>query len=838
MSQQKKGKPDFSSWSDRRIAWLVGLGAVMILLFLFREIFSGLTIFTADTIKSIPFSHWGREACFAKGGIAQWIGSLFGGMPSFGAMVATPSYPVSVLFTWILGSWIPFFGDPLAQHIFHLAWLATGMFLLLRFQGVSRQAALLGALLVMMMTTLVGLVGAGHTIKLWTLSHIPWVWLYLEKVFVRGRGRDIAIGGLLFALMLLDKHIQMVYYFLLAAGVYYLVRLLLDRPQAGAVKTTMLRGVKLLGVLLIGFLLSSFLYLQVVNYSNYSLRSSEAAAVQSGEYASAYSYPPVDLTTWVSPDARGYGGSSYWGNLEYTAFPLYPGVLALAFGLLGIFLAPARLRWPLLGGGLLLLLIGFGSYSGPLWELFRKGLPYLAKFRAHMWASAVVQIILVVLGAHGLDRILKRPEKQATSWWQKDWALKMGGVLLLIGIVSAVTTPGRADADLVRDYFTGNDSLRIAQYFASQGRMLSPAEYSNLLNSDGVKRQSLQRAQQAHNGLARSLIIAGIAFGALGFYHRRKLGSGWLIALLALLVLIDLVPTDRRALNFQKARDVSASMQATPLIQELVARNQNDIFRSYPRDFYQYNELVYHNLESISGYHGARLQIMNEIYRQGELRFRTPEGGATRLLHPNLLSLLNCRYLITGEEIPGFPLVERFGEQLLLENPYTVPRVSFPTRLKLMPMMEQLGHILTTDFIPGEDILLENDPGVTALPGEHTARFISREEERMVLEVVNNAPTLMVLSEIYYPAGWQATIDGEEVEILRANWALRALPLKTAGTHQVVLEFNPRDYLIGKWLSIITLLLVLGYLGFDIVIRKNTQQEETDNHMPRTSKSS
>ena len=832
MSQSKKSKPDFSSWSDRRLAWLVGLGAVIILLVMFRELLSSMTIFTADTIKSIPFSHWGREACFAKGGISQWIGSLFGGMPSFGSMVATPSYPVSVLFTWLLGSWMPFFADPLAQHIFHLAWLAAGMFLLLRFQGVSRQAALLGALLVMMMTTLVGLVGAGHTIKLWTLSHIPWVWLYLEKVFQRGRGRDIAIGGLLFALMLLDKHIQMVYYFLLGMGVYYLIRLLLDRSSEKTLTTSLLRGVQLLSVLLIGFLLSSFLYLQVVNYSNYSMRSSESVAVQSGEYAAAYSYPPADLTTWLSPDARGYGGSNYWGNLEYTAFPLYPGVLVLAFGLLGFFLAPARLRWPLLGGGLLLLLIGFGSYGGPLWELFRKGLPYLAKFRAHMWSIAVVQIILVVLSAHGFDRLLRRPEQKATSWWQKDWALKTGGLLLLIGIVSAVTNPGQADAELVRDYFTDNDSLRITNYFAAQGQRLSAADYNSLLNSEGVKQQSLQRAQQAHSGLTRTMIIAGIAFGLLGLYHRRKLSSGVLISLLMLLVLIDLIPTNRRALNFQQSRDVSASMQATPLIQELQTRAQTDIFRSYPRDYYQYNELVYHNLESISGYHGAKLQIINEIYRQGELRFRTPEGGATRLLHPNLLSLLNCRYLITSEEIPGFLLVNRFADQLLLENPYTVPRVSFPTRLKLMPLSEQLSHILTTEFVPGEDLLLADDPGLLPQPGEHVAHFISREEERMVLEVTNSAPTLMVLSEIYYPAGWLATIDGEEVEILRANWALRALPLKTAGTHQVVLEFKPRDYLIGKWISIITLLLLLGYLGFDVLKRrgahtKDTEEEET-----------
>jgi len=62
---------------------------------------------------------------------------------------------------------------------------------------------------------------------------------------------------------------------------------------------------------------------------------------------------------------------------------------------------------------------------------------------------------------------------------------------------------------------------------------------------------------------------------------------------------------------------------------------------------------------------------------------------------------------------------------------------------------------------------------------------------------------------VYYPAGWKAYVDGEEVPIYRANYLFRAVPVP-AGEHTVTLRFEPESHRIGLIISWITTLLVYG----------------------------
>ena len=69
-----------------------------------------------------------------------------------------------------------------------------------------------------------------------------------------------------------------------------------------------------------------------------------------------------------------------------------------------------------------------------------------------------------------------------------------------------------------------------------------------------------------------------------------------------------------------------------------------------------------------------------------------------------------------------------------------------------------------------------------------------------------------MFSEIYYPAGWKAYIDGAETEILCADYLLRALNVP-AGKHEIIFEFEPESFVEGDRISMATsgiLILVLA----------------------------
>ena len=82
---------------------------------------------------------------------------------------------------------------------------------------------------------------------------------------------------------------------------------------------------------------------------------------------------------------------------------------------------------------------------------------------------------------------------------------------------------------------------------------------------------------------------------------------------------------------------------------------------------------------------------------------------------------------------------------------------------------------------------------------------------------INGGDALAVFSEIFYPKGWTATIDGKATEILRANYVLRALKIPD-GQHEIVFTFKPKVYSIGNTLMLISSSIILIVFGIGIYV--------------------
>jgi uncharacterized membrane protein YfhO len=86
---------------------------------------------------------------------------------------------------------------------------------------------------------------------------------------------------------------------------------------------------------------------------------------------------------------------------------------------------------------------------------------------------------------------------------------------------------------------------------------------------------------------------------------------------------------------------------------------------------------------------------------------------------------------------------------------------------------------------------------------------ITRASENEIDMAANNRESAyLVLTDTYYP-GWEATIDGVNAPILRCNYAMRAIALPP-GEHRVSFAFRPASFRKGAWISLFSLLLLLG----------------------------
>ena len=78
-----------------------------------------------------------------------------------------------------------------------------------------------------------------------------------------------------------------------------------------------------------------------------------------------------------------------------------------------------------------------------------------------------------------------------------------------------------------------------------------------------------------------------------------------------------------------------------------------------------------------------------------------------------------------------------------------------------------------------------------------------------------------VFSEVYFPWGWKAEIDGNEVPIARVNYLLRAISLP-AGSHTVTMTFEPASIKTSGAIAYacVTLIYMLVLAGIFFACRR------------------
>ncbi|MCS3650981.1 hypothetical protein GGQ08_002275 [Salinibacter ruber] len=745
----------------------------------------------------------------------RWAPNVFSGMPYINYKTAVTQLDDVVSMA-----------RSVAWPVGHLFVLMMGVYFLVFYLTRNQFSGLLSGVAFGFTTYIPIIIAVGHNTKFIALAYAPYVLL----AFAYTLRNPSAWGSLLFAgalaLQLRAKHPQIVFYtgmlLLLWWGVEVIGAVREDRVPALATSTGWLG----LGTVL-GLCMAAHPYLARYEHKQFSVRG--AAATAGGgdggggggmgwEAAMRWSQGPGELFTFAVADAFGGGGQTYWGPKTFTEGPHYLTGVVLSLAGLAAWKVRTWLVWGLGLATLGTALFSLGKYAAWInWPFFQY-FPFFDAFRGpEMWLS-ITALALIVLAGIGLDYALRRDETQSRRQRQQTDP-RQRPILIAFGVVFAVVGLVWLAPNTVLDFEKPNEEQRIRQALLRQNPNVSP---QNPKVQQAVRQQVRKLKQQRRGAFStdaqRTLLFLALAAGALVLYRRRTLpawGAG--VAVVAV-VAIDLWGVDTRYMN-EDRYSPGGTEQTIPTYQfdQFIKQRQQEAgglgrFRvlslaegnptSTARPSYHY--------ESVGGYHGAKLQRYQD-YLDHILRL-TERGGPNE----NALDLMNTRYIVARQQLPGTEVAYRSEQSgvLVLENPDAVPRGFLVGETEVVDGAEATWEQLRdSSFEPRRTALLPEplDAPVAPIDSNSTADVTLEqyEPEEIRWTVSTDAPRFFVASEVHYPAGWNAYLDGERVPIHRTNYLLRGVHVPE-GEHTLEMRFEPAADRYGRWIAWTSTILVYG----------------------------
>ena len=777
-----------------------------------------------------------------------WTNSMFGGMPNVTMYDDFDGDWTKPIYEFLLTGARP------ATYIF--AALLGGFLLMLSF-GVNWWIAIAGAIAMAFCSYNMQIIQVGHNTKMQAIAFMPWVlagMVYTYRCAMKTLPEDgakagwkawlpqTAFGATLFAFALSFQikanHPQITYYLAIIIFIYAIVWLVWLCTSADRRKM-LGRFIAASSLLLVigGAGIASNLnkLLPTMAYAPYTMRGGSELTPEHDmdnsdglalDYATAWSYGIEETPNLMIPDFNGGPSSGeirlkeseteqllrsagqpnlrqvmknmplYWGPQPFTAGPMYMGAVTIFLFVLGLFLCDRKEKWWLAIATVIAISLAWGSHFMWFTRLWFEYAPLYSKFRTVSMALVILQITLPVLGFVVLDRIMRGTyeKKRFTRSLLLAFAV-CGGFCLVFWIFPGLagTFTGAADSGFP-------DALAAALADDRRSLLAKDAGRSFLLitAAAGLVYYLFSRTYRPQAGTDKKNVLGIMAAGLL----------------VAILVVIDLFPVGKRYLNkdhFVTKRDFSGQFAQRP-VDKMILEDPALDYRVLDISVNTFNDShpsYWH--KSIGGYSPAKMQRYQDLiekYLTGEINsiIRTVNSSATiqdveaSLPEIPVTSMLNGKYVIIGGEYPPVVNSNAFGNCWFVESaaaaqsPDDEILLLGKTDLRTCAVigndfswarekLDSLGTLARTDIAPADTIWMT-----------------SYSPKELHYKSCTHSERAVIFSEIYYPEGWELTIDGAPAELFRADWILRGA-FVPAGEHEIVMRFNPQSYIIGERLS-------------------------------------
>ncbi len=807
-------------------------------------VLDGKVIATSDGVQGRAAVQEAVEYYQQTGNRTWWTGSMFSGMPNYqigGGRFTAQNWmqPIREVLLW---------GHSNVIAIVLLYCL--GFFALLRSMKVDKLLSIVGALAIAFSSYFFIIIGANHHSKTSTLALMAAVIAGFYLIFHGHKKTGICLTMICSAVGFFP-HPQMSYYMCFIIGFFWLAELwnAITHKSWKAFGISTLLFVAAFGIGLGTGTGSTFTNLE---YAEETMRGggSDLAKETDNEnktkgldldYATAWSYGIDECWTFLIPDYM--GGSSnynvgkdselfdmmvkqgvqrkqaeqfcqslptYWGTQPFTAGPVYMGSIVCLLFVLGLLIVKGPYKWAILGVTILSVMLSWGHNWMSLTKLFFDVVPMYNKFRAVSSILVIAEVTMPLLGFLALKRLCEVKneaiEKSNGSVDLYNASSDVKNMIRQLGIAGAIIT-----------------GLLLVAYFTTSG-FVSPndeAMFSQLPEwlSDGIV---LQREAMFHADLFRSLgfVLCALVFLVVYMKMYKMKGTGIVALVLGALVLCDMWPVDKRYMNdemFSKGNSFEQAFKMQPWEKQILDNDKDPNFRVMNLAVSTFNDArTSYRLKSIGGYSAAKLRRYQDLIDEHLSKMHWP-----------VIDMLNTKYLIFKDQ--------QSGEIGVQQNPNAMGNAWYVDTLVVVDtpnqecdgLMEYDLHttaVLDKEFAQNLNGYPEFAQIVNTKDSTATVELTKYTPEYIEYDAKSTEDGTIVFSEIYYPHGWKALIDGEPTDHFRVNYLLRALNVP-AGQHHIRFEFRPESVEKGNMLSmafvIAMYLIIIGCIAVNFIPKKD-----------------
>jgi len=730
-----------------------------------------------------------------------WVNNAFSGMPTYQLGAKYPHNYIKKLD--LLIRFLPRPADYLFLYF-------IGFYFLMLSLKIEYRLAVLGALSFGFSTYLIIIIGAGHNAKAHAISYMPFVLGSIIYVVRKKYIIGFILTTIFLGLQLTANHFQMTYYLMfivIVMAIWFVVKCIKENDRVHLIKTI----VVLFTSLVFSLLMNSSNILTTMEYSKESTRgNSSSLTINSDgspkenfskgldrEYITQWSYGVFESLNLFIPKIVGGGSSekldsnssfyqilrksgysplesnqivknspTYWGNQPFVEAPAYVGIAVFFLFVFSVFLYRGNHRSWLLASIILSLLLSFGKNFSFLTDLFISYFPIYDKFRAVSSIQVILELCIPIMAILGLSSLFS--DKIMTK--SKIRALNFTGMVFLLILIVLYLIKGFLPFSGISDQY---------------------------MDETIVEALIEDRKEIYVSQLLKSFIFISIIFSLIFLFIKEKLKKNYFIVSLAIIISTDLILFSKNYVNdenFVDAVNVENPYNLDEVYKSIIDDKSDyrvlDLTENSTKPNYFFN--------SINGYHAAKLGRYNDV-----MDFYLNKN------HLNTLSMLNTKYIIFNQE----------GEKQIFKNEFSSGSAWFVK--ENINVFDDDQEIKSLDTLNYKEISVSQSFESKKYYNNTSSIVVAEKKSDYIRYDVSSDDTgLIIFSEIFYPKGWKAYINDQEVTMERFNYILRGLEVPK-GKHRLEFVFDPT---IVKLSSNISLFSTLGFVFIILVMilkRKN-----------------